>query len=105
MTPKITRAEALAASEIPTPKPLFGHAAFVTTVKGPTATVQHNLRSPCVSVIACDFKGNYRSPNVEPIDNDRVKLTFEEPWHLLRRRKVYKVVISSLVKNYETHGA
>lgn len=104
MTPKMTRMEAEAASEIPTPKPLMGHAAFVTTIKGPVATIQHNLHSPCVFVVACDYSGNYRSPKADPIDSDRVKLTFEEPWHLLRRRKVYKVVISGIRAQKTIHA-
>lgn len=99
LTPKITRLEAEAASEIRTPKPLLGFSAYVTTVKGLTPTVQHNLRSSCVSVVACDFNGNYRTPRVEYLDQDRIKLTFTEPWHLLNRRKVYKVVVSSLLRS------
>jgi hypothetical protein len=98
-TPKITRWEAEAASEIPTPKALQGCTAFVTTLKGPTAIIQHNLGAPCVFVAACNLDGHPRSPRVDPLDNNRVKLTFEEPWHTLIRRKVYKVVISSTLRS------
>lgn len=92
VTPKITKLEAQALNDIPAPKPLIGTKAFVTTVKGPTAYVKHNLGKACVFVRAVSLDGREQVPGVESMDRDSVHLRFVEPWH--SRRKVYKVVIS-----------
>jgi len=93
-TGKLTRIEAAEAAEIPTPKAVYGTRAYVTTVKGPTATIQHGLGKACVFVIANNLEGHPRFPHVEPVDRNCVKLTFAEPWSITGRRKVYKVVVS-----------
>jgi hypothetical protein len=92
MTPKITKVEAAALSEVPAPLPLLGKKSFVTTVKGPTAIVQHGLGNACVYVRAITLDGKERPPKVDPLSLYSVRLIFHEPWH--SRRKVYKVVIS-----------
>ena len=92
-TPALTKIEAKEAVKIPTPKPLFGSRAYVTTVKGPVATVKHDLGRPHVFVRAINFDGKERVPRVEPIDALSLKLTFEEPWSITGRRKIYKIVV------------
>jgi len=92
-TPTLTKLEAKEAAKIPAPRPLFGSQAYVTTVKGPIATVKHGLNRPHVFVRAVNFDGKERVPRVEPIDAVTLKLTFEEPWSVTGRRKIYKVVV------------
>lgn len=92
-TPKLTNIEAEESVSIPTPRPLFGSRAYVTTVKGPVTKVKHGLNRPHVYVRAINFAGKERVPRVEPIDGNTLKLTFEEPWSITGRSKIYKIVV------------
>ena len=96
-TSKVTPLEAQAACEdIPAPKPLAGNRAYVTTVKGSSATIRHNLNSPTVFVVAACSKG-LRSANVDYVDRNTITVHFAEPGFMtfLKPKLVYRVVVSA----------
>jgi hypothetical protein len=90
-------------SPLPALKPVLGNKAFTTTVIGKRSEVKHNLGSAIVFVVAATETGEFRSPMVEVLDRDTVRLRFEEPGIFWKRKRTYRVVISCQKEGYIDH--